>query len=169
MTLDTRPIPWTIGAMAFFSFPELLNERAARVVAAGVALTSAVALATGWWGLVPVLAAGFLLRVGWGPRFSPLARTALWVAGRLWEPRIVVGAPKRFAQAVGAVFTLTASVLFATGADLAAMVLMAVLIVFATLEAGLAFCMGCWVYGQLQAAGLIAPDACVDCGPAPSN
>ena len=37
----------------------------------------------------------------------------------------------------------------------------------ATLEASLAFCMGCWIYARLQALGLIAADACTDCAPAP--
>ncbi len=38
-------------------------------------------------------------------------------------------------------------------------------VIFATLEAAVPFCMGCWVYGRLQAAGVFPADACVDCAP----
>lgn len=155
--------------MAFFSFPELVNEYAARLVATVVAGTLVVALATGAWWLVPVLAAGFVLRVGWGPRFSPLARAAMSLAPKLWTVRPVVGAPKRFAQAIGAACTLAATGLHFAGATGPYTALLGVMIVFATLEASIAFCMGCWLYARLQEAGLVAPDACVDCAPpAPS-
>ena len=43
--------------------------------------------------------------------------------------------------------------------------LIVLIVVFATLEASIAFCMGCWVYAQLQRAGVFPPDACVDCVP----
>lgn len=152
--------------MAFFSFPTQINEHAARLVAGTVALAGATSLALGLRWVVPVLALGFLLRVSWGPRFSPLARAAMTLAPRLWAPVPVFGAPKRFAQGVGAVFTVTASALLFTGHPTAGWALIGTLVVFATLEAAFAFCMGCWVYGRLQAAGLLPPDACVDCAPA---
>lgn len=155
--------------MAFFSFPELLNERAARTVAAIVASTLTVALVTGAWWVVPVIAAGFLLRVGWGPRFSPLARFAMWFAARTWPTRPVTGAPKRFAQGIGAVCTVAASILAYAGAHTAAAVIVGMVIVFATLEASIAFCMGCWIYARLQDAGVFPPDACVDCARPATN
>jgi hypothetical protein len=47
-----------------FSFPNPVNEKAARVVAGGVLILSLLTLATGWsWLLVP-LAYGFWARVG---------------------------------------------------------------------------------------------------------
>lgn len=151
--------------MAIFSFPSEINERAARVVAASVVVLSLVAWAFAQPWLVALIAIGFVLRVGWGPRFSPLARLAMFSAGKLWDPVPVTGAPKRFAQGVGAVFTVSASALLFAGQATAGWTLIAVLVVFASLEAALAFCMGCWVYGRLQILGLIAPDVCVDCRP----
>lgn len=151
--------------MAFFSFPERVNERAARLVATGVVATLALAWLADLPWLVGVLAVGFLLRVGWGPRFSPLARMAMFVSAKLWEVRPVSGAPKRFAQGIGAVFTLAASALFASGMASAGWALLSVMAVFASLEAGLGFCAGCWVYGRLQALGVFPADACVDCRP----
>ena len=53
-----------------FAFPNPVNEYAARVTAALVVLLSVVTLLTGFgWGLA-VIAAGFWLRVLFGPRIS---------------------------------------------------------------------------------------------------
>ena len=67
-----------------FGFPAVVNEKAARVVAGGVALLAGTALVTGWLWLSAVLAVGFALRVAAGPRWSPLGRLAsVVVAPRL--------------------------------------------------------------------------------------
>jgi len=145
-----------------FSFPSQVNERAARLVAATIATVSVVALGAQWGWLIPLLAVGFLLRVGWGPRFSLLARLAMWGAPKLWDIRRVAGPPKRFAQGIGAAVTLTASLLLALGQG-AGWWLVAVLALFASLEALFSFCMGCWVYGQLQQRGVFPPDVCNNC------
>lgn len=151
--------------MALFSFPTQVNERAARLVAAVVALTALVALATQAWWLIPILSLGFFLRVGWGPKVSPLGRFASTVAPKLWPAVPVAGPPKRFAQGIGAVVTLIASVLLATQAATAGWLLVGAMVVFATLEAALSFCFGCWLFGRLQALGWVAPDVCTDCAP----
>jgi hypothetical protein len=101
---------------AAFRFPNPVNEKAARVVAGGVAASAALTLATGWLWLVPLVAVGFLARVLAGPRFSPLGRLATQVvAPRLGPPKLVPGPPKRFAQAVGLTLTTVASILLALG------------------------------------------------------
>ena len=149
--------------MMLFHFPAQVNERAARLVAAVVAGSVLAGGLVGQTWVLPVLASGFILRAGWGPRFSPLARLAVLVARRLWETRLVPGPPKRFAQGVGALFTLAATLLALAGHADAAWAVAGMVAVFATLEATLAICMGCWVYARLQAAGLFAADACVEC------
>ena len=64
-------------ASPLWSFPNPVNEKAARTVAAGVAvLTAADAGDAGWWWLTPVLALGFLARVLTGPSLSPLGQLA---------------------------------------------------------------------------------------------
>src|SRR5574338_453973 len=93
-----------------FGFPAVVNEKAARVVAGGVVLLTATALLTGWLWLSALLAVGLALRVAAGPRFSPLGQLATKVvAPRLGVAKLVPGPPKRFAQAVGLVFTLAAT------------------------------------------------------------
>jgi len=77
---------------------------------------------------------------------------------------VVAGPPKRFAQGIGAAFTVTAAVLtYGFDAFGAAQVVLGVLVVAASLEAFAGFCLGCWIYGQLQRAGVVSEDACVDC------
>src|SRR5580704_59413 len=98
-----------------FSFPDPVNEVAARTVAAGVVVMTVVALAAGVpWLLVP-LVYGFWARVLTGPTLSPLGQLATRVVvPRLpVAPRPTPGPPKRFAQAVGTVLTTAALVVWA--------------------------------------------------------
>lgn len=151
--------------MSVFAFPRAVNERAARTVAAAVAVLSVVSIVLDSSWLPWLLAGGFLLRVGWGPRFSPLARLAVWFAPRLGPAVMVPGAPKRFAQAIGAAVTVSAALLVTLGLP-GAPALLAVLALFATLESVFAFCFGCWAFARLQSAGWLAAEACEVCAPA---
>jgi hypothetical protein len=146
-------------------FPNPVNEKAARVVAAGVALAGALVLATGWQWLLVLLAYGFWARVLTGPKLSPLGRFATAVAApRLGEPRYVPGPPKRFAQTIGAVVTTVAAVCaLALGWTTAAAVLTALLVGVALLESVFAFCVGCKVFAGLMSAGVIPEDVCAEC------
>lgn len=149
---------------SLFSFPDPVNEKAARAVAAGVVLIGLTTLVTGWWWLTVPLAYGFVARVLSGPRLSPLGQLATRVAApRLGRAVLVPGAPKRFAQGVGVGFSLAALVLAALGVTTAAAVVLAVLVVFAGLESVLGFCAGCFVFGRLMRAGIIPEDICVAC------
>jgi hypothetical protein len=148
-----------------FSFPNPVNEKAARVVAAGVALLGLLTLATGWWWLTVVLALGFLARVLTGPRWSVLGRLATQlIAPRLGPPRLVPGPPKRFAQGIGLGLTTVAAIA-TLGFDATAVGagLIAVLVVFALAESVLGFCAGCWLFGRLMALGVIPAAACEAC------
>ena len=148
-----------------FGFPNPVNEKAARVVAAGVALISLVALVSGWYWLLLPLALGFWARVIAGPRWSPLGLLATRVvAPRLGTPRPVPGPPKRFAQTIGAVMTSLGAVLaLGFGADVAAAVILAIMTLFATLESGLGICVGCLMFSGLMRLGVIPRDVCEEC------
>lgn len=149
---------------SFFSFPNPVNERAARTVAAGVVTLAALTLVTHWWPLLVVLALGFVGRVLAGPRLSPLGFVAQRVvAPRLGPARLVPGPPKRFAQGIGATLTSAAVLAYALDAPTVAWVLVALLLVAASLEAFVGFCLGCWIFGRLQRAGLIPADVCEAC------
>jgi ABC-type phosphate/phosphonate transport system permease subunit len=148
-----------------FAFPNPVNEKAARVVAAGVVLLAAVTLVSGWYWLLVPLAYGFVARVLAGPTLSPLGLLATRVvAPRLGPPREVPGPPKRFAQGMGAVMTVAAALLaLPVGDHGAADVLLAAMILAAGLEAGLAFCVGCRIFALLMRVGIVPEAVCADC------
>ena len=147
-----------------FGFPAIVNEKAARAVAGLVVLVAAAALLTGWLWLTAVLAVGFALRVASGPRLDPFGQLATKViAPRLGEPVLVPGPPKRFAQAVGLALTLVATGFLVAGTPTVTTALLAVLLVFATLESVFGFCAGCYVFGLLMRTGVIPADTCAAC------
>lgn len=157
---QTTGINWS----AVFAFPNPVNEYAARITAGLVVLLAGATVLSGSvWGLV-LIAAGFWLRVLFGPRISPLALLSVKVlAPRLGSARLVPGPPKRFAQGVGTVVSTTALILFLAGAAPAAWIALAVLIAAASLEAFAGFCLGCVIFGVLQRRGLIPEDICEAC------
>ena len=148
------------------TFPDPVNEYAARGVAAGVVVMSATYVLTGWWWVLALLASGFVARVASGPRFSPLGLFVTKVAvPRLGLPtRLTPGPPKRFAQAIGATLSL-AAVVALIGFDTAgpSRVLIAMILVAASLEAFVGFCLGCWIFARLMRAGFIPEAVCEAC------
>jgi Domain of unknown function (DUF4395) len=151
---------------SFFSFPNPVNEHAARLVALGVLIMAVTTVALDQPWILLVIGYGFVARVLAGPKLSPLGRLVTQVVvpalGR--APKLVPGPPKRFAQAMGAVFSVTAIVLhFGFGETLAAYVVIGLLIVAASLEAFLGVCLGCLVFRRLMRAGIIPADVCKSC------
>ena len=151
---------------ALFTFPNPVNETSARVVAGSVAVLAVLTIAfqQGW--LIPVLAYGFVARVLTGPTLSPLGL----LATRVVTPRVPVrhryapGPAKRFAQGIGAVFTLAATLLYdAVGAHTASFACLGVLAVFASLESTLGVCVGCQAFYLGMRLGLVPPAVCEDC------
>ena len=158
--------------MRISRFPSLVDDVTVRLIAAGVLVVSVAALATGQWWLYAVLAVDFTLRAGWGPQASPLARLVQRaVRPRVAAaPRYTAGPPKRFAAAIGAVMTATATVLGlvslftgSSGAGLAVLVIGAVMVLFPALEAVFGVCVGCLLFGLLMRTGLVPEDVCLDC------
>ncbi len=149
-----------------FTFPNPVNDYAARTVATGVVGMCGTALVFRQpWILVP-LAYGFWARVLSGPRFSPLGQLATRVvAPRLpWGPKLVPGPPKRFAQAIGVVFSTTALVLwFGFGRGAATWVVVAMLTAAAFLEAAVGLCLGCKAFALLMRVGLVPESVCEEC------
>jgi len=149
-----------------FSFPDPVNEVAARLVAGGVVVMSVATLAFQARWMLVVLAGGFLARVLTGPTLSPLGQ----LVTRVIVPRLgvaerpVPGPPKRFAQGIGATLTVTAVVLaYGLGLTGAAFVLVAMVTVAATLESVFGYCLGCTVFAALMRVGIIPETVCERC------
>jgi Domain of unknown function (DUF4395) len=150
---------------AIFTFPNPVNEKAARTVAFVVMLLAVLTLATSAYWLLIVLAYGFIARVLSGPTLSPLGRLASSViAPRLGAEKPVPGPPKRFAQAIGATLTTVAAIA-ALGLDDHGLAdaLLVLLIIAAGLESIFAVCIGCKVFALLMRAGLIPESVCAEC------
>ncbi|WP_333618254.1 DUF4395 domain-containing protein [Dietzia sp.] len=157
------------GALGrLFAFPNPVNDYAARCTAALVVLLAVATIASpqpaATW-LAAILAAGFVLRVAGGPRYSPFGRLSVHVlAPRVSrEPKLVAGPPKRFAQTIGLVFSGVALVLFLVDASVAARIVLGLLVVAALLESALGFCLGCWMFAKLQKTGIVPESVCVEC------
>jgi hypothetical protein len=152
-----------------FGFPETVNETSARLVAFGVVAQTVLFLVVReWWVLVP-LTYGFVARVAAGPRFSPLGI----VVTRVVTPflarvsghsgRICPGPPKRFAQAIGVVFSASALIAALAGSTPVAVGLIIGLTAAASLEAFVGYCLGCAIFSQLMRIGVIPESVCEDC------
>jgi hypothetical protein len=148
-----------------FGFPNPVNETSARIVATGAVLMSVLFVATGNpWVLVP-LTYGFIARVLTGPFLSPLGR----ISTQVITPRIkrdhvlVAGPPKRFAQGIGAAFSIAGSVLWILDLHTTSRVVIAMLAGAASLEAFVGFCLGCAIFSRLMRWGVIPASVCEEC------
>jgi hypothetical protein len=150
---------------ALFSFPNPVNEVSARLVAGGVLLMVVLTIALDLKWATAVIAYGFVARVLTGPSLSPLGQ----LVTRVITPRLglaerpVAGPPKRFAQAMGVAFSVTALILTLLGEWTSAQVVLALLGCAALLESAFAVCLGCMTFGVLIRAGVVPDEVCERC------
>ncbi|PYE19125.1 uncharacterized protein DUF4395 [Williamsia limnetica] len=147
------------------TFPNPVNDYAARSTAGLVVLLAVVAIVVDNPLVYAVLAIGFALRVASGPTLSPFGQLSVRVIVPhvIKKTKLVPGPPKRFAQTIGLLVSGTALVLSLLGYGLAAQITTGVLIVAALLESVLGFCLGCAVFGFLQRRGVIPDSVCEAC------
>ncbi len=169
---DARP---PRGAGTLWWFPPVVNDRAARTTAMLVVVLTVVTVVVSLLGfgtaalvLNALLFIGFVLRVLAGPRFDPFGQLSVrWLAGAVFgEPLMTAGPPKRFAQGIGVVFSGVALVLRLVSGDaatVAADVVLALLVVAASLEGFAGFCLGCRIFAWLQDRGVVSADIRADC------
>ncbi|NDZ96713.1 DUF4395 domain-containing protein [Streptomyces sp. SID6673] len=147
------------------TFPNPVNDYAARSTAGLVILLAVVAILVNSPFVYGLLALGFLLRMMAGPRFSPFGQLSVRViAPKIWrKSKLVPGPPKRFAQTIGLVFSGTALALSLLGVGWAAQIVVGLLIVAAGLEFVFGLCLGCVAFGFLQRRGIIPETVCEAC------
>lgn len=159
-----------------FSFPDPVNEKAARAVAGQVLVTAVATLVLGlffgtaWLWITAALSLGFLARVLTGPTLSPFGQlaTRVW-AKHLGAPKSVPGPPKRFAQGMGFAMTAAGTGLLATGHPLGTQILLGMLIFASGLESIFAYCLGCKMFAVGMRIGLIPESACPECANVPAH
>ena len=152
-------------ASRLFSFPNPVNEVSARLVAGGVVVMAVAELVSGQRWLLIVLAYGFLARVLTGPKLSPLGQfvTRVVVPRLPVAARPVPGPPKRFAQAIGATVTTLALIAWLAVSSILVALLVAMLMVAATLESVFGICLGCKAFALLMRRGVIPERVCLEC------
>lgn len=161
-----RPSEVSRGRLGgLFSFPDPVNEVSARLVASGVLALALLTVSFDLKWATAILAYGFVARVLTGPTLSPLGQfvTRVLTPRLPFADRPVAGPPKRFAQALGTAFSVTALVLAILGQWGAAEIALLLLAVAAFLEAALGLCLGCKVFGLLIKAGLVPEHVCARC------
>ena len=148
-----------------FSFPNPVNEVSARLVAGSVVVLCLLTIGLDLHWATIIIAYGFIARVLTGPSLSPLGQFVT----RVVTPRLhiaerpVAGPPKRFAQAIGAAFSVTALILTALGYWGAAEAVLVLLSAAALLESVFGLCLGCKAFTVLMRVGVIPQEVCERC------
>ena len=126
---------------------QLIDERAPRVNQTVVGALSLVAVLTGWWWLLALLALQLALGLTLGRRWC-LACVAYFelIQPRVGEGRLEDARPPRFANIVGLGVLSAASLAYLAGLDVLGAALGLLVAVLALLAATTGFCAGCTAY-----------------------
>ena len=126
---------------------DVIDERAPRFNQAFVGLMCVLAIITGWWVIVALLALQFILGLSFGRKFC-LACVFYFevVQPRFGEGEIEDGRPPRFANILGAVFLSMSALAHIAGLSTLGWVLAGLVAVLALLAATTGFCLGCEIY-----------------------
>ena len=126
---------------------DVIDSRAPRFNQATVGLLSALAVVTGWWWLLGVLAAQLAVGLTLGRRFClPCLAYFELVQPRFGEGRLEDSRPPRFANLVGAVFLTIATAAHAASLHTLGAILGVLVAALALLAAATGFCTGCEAY-----------------------
>ena len=126
---------------------EVIDSRAPRFNQATIGALSALAVATGWWWLLGILAAQLIVGLTVGRRFClPCLAYFELVQPRFGEGPLEDSRPPRAANIVGAVVLSASALGYALGSDVAGTALALLVSGLALLAATTGFCTGCEAY-----------------------
>jgi hypothetical protein len=126
---------------------DVIDARAPRFNQATIGALSALAVATGWWWLLGILAAQLIVGLTAGRRFClPCLAYFELVQPRFGEGPLEDARPPRFANLVGAIFLAGATVSYAAGRDFLGTTLGGLVAGLALVAAATGFCTGCEAY-----------------------
>jgi Domain of unknown function (DUF4395) len=129
---------------------DVIDARAPRFNQATIGVVSVVALLTGWWWLLALLAVQLILGLTLGRRWClPCVAYFEVVQPRLGEGPVEDARPPRFANKVGAVFLSAATLAYLAGLPTAGAVLGGMVALLALLAAATGLCVGCELYKLL--------------------
>ena len=126
---------------------EVIDSRAPRTNQAIVGSLSLLAVVTGWWPILGVLAGQLAIGLAFGRRYCvPCLLYFEVIQPRVGEGPIEDSRPPRFANVIGAVFLGAATVAYLIGLQAAGMVLGSIVAALALLAAITGLCVGCEMY-----------------------
>jgi len=148
----------------------VIDARAPRFNQAVVGTVALVAVLTGWWPLLALLAAQLGIGLSLGRRYClPCVVYFELVQPRIGEGPLEDSRPPRFANTIGFTVLSAASVSYLFGVPLLGAALGASVAGLALLAASTGFCLGCWIYkviAPLRGEHLLhlkPEQICVDC------
>src|SRR5690606_32469762 len=126
-----------------------VNEKTVRIIAGQVVLLTILLLFTNWKILALFIVADFAVRV-FTKIPSLLALNANVISRTLnLTPKPIFAAPKRFAAALGLIFSVLIALLMYFDLPSIAFAIGSILIICAALEAFLNICLGCYIYNWI--------------------
>jgi len=125
----------------------VIDARAPRFNQVVVGTVSLLAVITGWWPLLAVLAAQLGIGLTFGRRYCvPCVAYFELIQPRFGEGPLEDSRPPRFANMIGFAVLTGATLAYALGATLIGAALGLLVASLALLAATTGFCVGCWVY-----------------------
>jgi hypothetical protein len=125
----------------------VIDSRAPRTNQGVIGVLALVAVVTGWWFLLALLAAQLAIGLTLGRRFClPCLAYFELIQPRFGEGPLEDSRPPRAANVVGLVVLASASVAYAVGSTTAGAVLGLLVVALASLAALTGFCTGCEAY-----------------------
>jgi Domain of unknown function (DUF4395) len=126
---------------------DVIDSRAPRFNQAVVGTLAAVAVLTGWWWLLALLAAQLAVGLTFGRRYClPCLAYFELVQPRFGEGPLEDARPPRFANMVGAAFLAAAAIAYVAGAAVVGAVLGSLVAVLALVASATGLCAGCEAY-----------------------
>ncbi len=126
---------------------DVIDSRAPRFNQATVGLLALLAVLTGWWAILGLLAAQLAIGLVFGRRYClPCLAYFELVQPRLGEGRVEDSRPPRFANMVGVTVLSGATLAYALGAEIAGAAFGLLVAALALLAAATGLCAGCEVY-----------------------
>jgi Domain of unknown function (DUF4395) len=126
---------------------DVIDSRAPRFNQATIGILSLLAVITGWWWLLGLLALQLVVGLTFGRRYClPCLAYFELVQPVFGEGPLEDSRPPRFANMIGAVFLGAAAVAWAAGFGVVGVVLGSVVTTLALLAAVTGFCTGCEAY-----------------------
>jgi hypothetical protein len=126
---------------------QVIDSRAPRANQAVIGVVSVLAVATGWWWLLALLALQLAIGLTFGRRYClPCLAYFELIQPRFGEGPLEDSRPPRAANIVGLVVLSAASAAYAAGLEVAGAALGVLVAVLALLAAITGFCTGCEAY-----------------------